>query len=1393
MRHKLLLLLSLISLNVFAQQTHVPDDVFEQYLIDKGCDDILDDYVLTQSIDTILYVTISNLENLEGIRDFAHLRSLNVSGLSQSGQLDISGLAYFETLSISNTPDLQQLNMKHIDVSKMYNINLNNVPSLNCVIMSYPDQGRMFIYDTDINIVSSDKYCPIPAPEGYTKIPDNGFENALISLGYDDVIDQLVLTDNIKNIVDLDVSNSQIANLNGIEDFTSLEILNCRGNYISTIDLTYNTKISSLDVQENVLESLSLDNLVDLENLTCKNNSITYIYGLNNLLKLKVFDALGNKLSNINLDNLDKLTKVNLAYNSLKNFRFQNGSNTIIESFDLTNNSELSCIFVDNRNYSSVNWTNIDNAQTFVETNEQCEETYGLTYVPDDAFEQELINKGYDDVLDDSVKTAKINKISNLKLNNYNNKISDITGIEDFTGLYKLEIYNQNITSIDVSKLQSLTRLFVSNNKLTSLDLSALTGLRDIAVQNNEITEIIFPSEHSSLSTIEIMNNELTSIDISKLNYLYQINIGSNTITSIDASHNQFLNALLAEYCSLTSVDVSNATQLKTVRLTNNSLTSLNLEDNPNITELKINNNPFEGDWDLKHLTQLDKLEMRSSHITSLDLRNGTESLKSIDLLYNSNLHCVFVNDFEKVRSKTSWLWRIDGDSYYVETEQQCSELDEYTLIPDSNFEQALIDQPFGNLDNVLDGKILRSKIRSVRTLYLDNKGITDLTGIRDFEQLETLHIKDNSLTSLDLNINGVLTSLDCKNNSISELKFPTLPYYLEYIDVSSNNLTELNFSKIKFKSLKCDNNNLNFLSIRNGVNDATWPDPDDGWNNLSVTFSSLNNPNLHCIFVDNVTSANDKWSANKDATSSFAETEETCTLDLSLFTYVPDNNFEQSLIDLGLDNVLDDYVVTSNIDVIGELNLDNKSISDLTGIEAFEDLKELSCNYNALASIDVSNNVKLEKLLVNHNNLTSIDVTALPNLRIFGCGYNNDISSLDITNNTWLYFLQYSGNKIKNIDLTKNINLERLYIERNEILNIDLSKNVKLRHIYFQYNDIATIDFSHNANLSFVFGYQNNLTTVDFTNNASLTKLDLNHNNLNSIDIRTGNNNIDDFNVRNNPNLGCIYVNDASYFWENFGLNIDLTARFSNNESDCSSNTFDGEFVVIGDRVWEQQLVDLRLDDTIDGKIRRKFIFDLEELRIDLPNIEDLTGIDGFGGLKKLELLGGLAPLGKKNNSGLSELDLSGNTDLIEFKCENSLLELVNLKNGNNNSITKFRLRNNPNLKCVVVDNVAYSETNWRDKQAQNKFIENKSECTALSLENIEVQSSIYPNPANNYFRINSASKIIEVIIYDNSGREITSFVDGETYDISHLESGIYNVVIQTVDGKGVNRLIVE
>ena len=57
---------------------------------------------------------------------------------------------------------------------------------------------------------------------------------------------------------------------------------------------------------------------------------------------------------------------------------------------------------------------------------------------------------------------------------------------------------------------------------------------------------------------------------------------------------------------------------------------------------------------------------------------------------------------------------------------------------------------------------------------------------------------------------------------------------------------------------------------------------------------------------------------------------------------YVPDNNFDQKLIDWGYDDTFDDYVLTANISGVTDLDISKEAISDLIGIEDFTTLTEL-------------------------------------------------------------------------------------------------------------------------------------------------------------------------------------------------------------------------------------------------------------------------------------------------------------------------------------------------------------------------------------------------------------------------------------------------------------------
>ncbi len=61
-----------------------------------------------------------------------------------------------------------------------------------------------------------------------------------------------------------------------------------------------------------------------------------------------------------------------------------------------------------------------------------------------------------------------------------------------------------------------------------------------------------------------------------------------------------------------------------------------------------------------------------------------------------------------------------------------------------------------------------------------------------------------------------------------------------------------------------------------------------------------------------------------------------------------------------------------------------------------------------------------------------------------------------------------------------------------------------------------------------------------------------------------------------------------------------------------------------------------------------------------------------------------------------LTSLDFSSFPNLVYLDCQSNQLTSLNVKNGNNTILTTFAANSNPNLLCIEVDNVIFSETNW-------------------------------------------------------------------------------------------------
>jgi hypothetical protein len=201
--------------------------------------------------------------------------------------------------------------------------------------------------------------------------------------------------------------NLSISDLTGIEFFTNLTVLRCNDNSLTALDLSNNTDLVELRCQENSLTTVDLSNNTSLIELNCNNNALSTLNLTNNtnleelrceansLTSLDVsnnsqLDFIGcgsNPLTSIDLSNNPQLTFFGCNYNStlmtldvsnnpiltqiycndtpISALNVANGNNANFTTFVATNTPNLTCIQVDDVNYSTTNWTLVDAGASF--------------------------------------------------------------------------------------------------------------------------------------------------------------------------------------------------------------------------------------------------------------------------------------------------------------------------------------------------------------------------------------------------------------------------------------------------------------------------------------------------------------------------------------------------------------------------------------------------------------------------------------------------------------------------------------------------------------------------------------------------------------------------------------------------------------------------------------------------------------------------------------------------------------------------------------------------------------------------------------------------------------------------------------------------------------------
>jgi len=315
---------------------------------------------------------------------------------------------------------------------------------------------------------------------------------------------------NLETVTKLELNNSNISNIEGIEKFTALTELNISNNRITDISvLSSLTSLKKLSAYGNTISNISpVSNLNNLEYL--------------NIAKNRLIDSAENSQNAItkSISTLTNITQLDMSHNYL---RYTNGIEKLkkLENLNLYDNAICDLTGLNtltnltSLNLGENNENGTDNGIIGLES------LKNLTKLEEFDFSEN--------------KTPNImNNISELinlkKLSLQRNKIKSIEGLGNLTNLEILNLYYNEIETIpqELSNLVNLKELILGNNWLYDItglyknDTINFKQLKKIDLSKNESIETISQNEKEQGWTKRVENNlkimKLLTSSVSEVN-----------------------------------------------------------------------------------------------------------------------------------------------------------------------------------------------------------------------------------------------------------------------------------------------------------------------------------------------------------------------------------------------------------------------------------------------------------------------------------------------------------------------------------------------------------------------------------------------------------------------------------------------------------------------------------------------------------------------------------------------------------------------------------------------------------------------------------------------------------------------------------------------------------
>lgn len=988
----------------------------------------------------------------------------------------------------------------------------------------------------------------------------------------------------MEQITNLSVTSGEISSLEGLQYATNLNYLyiSVKNNNCDISQLSQLTNLNNLNIINGNLRDY-LKNLNNLKSITCQYG----IIDINNLnVGLESFNYSGSNLSNI--ESLENYS--NLNYISIYNYN------------DYDESKKINYNFVEKLNKLSYFTASDNNGTIDMEKFNNLEKLYTIQLSKFTLTNLNLL-KEY------SPKKSYIIGLDSCKVN-------DISFVKNFTSFYSLNLRNNSIT--DISPLNGIK----------------ISGGNYIDLKGNAIN----PNEEKNAKTIQYFKDN---------NITYYIDDYDDS-EEIEFKDENFKKCLLKS--NYPKIDTNNDGKIQKGEL--KDITRLTIsEDVKDISGIENATNLKEISFDcyqkndmdlspLKNLTNIERITFMSefTKMYGFDFLSNSKNFKEICL-------CNFPHSFDfsnfsnlsNLESISIDINQKDGDDNQLQNLSSLKKLTKLSSLDLYAGYGTIHTEELAKLKQIktlkIDGNIDNyNNIYSIPNLtYLklgdySNDRTIDLKGIGNLKNLETIELNGNIKNILNIKeLNNVsslkLLKLDLNTYYDYKFHYSNVESYKEYMKEEQefvDSLQTLNCEKIQIcPSSKSyvgsiqlgQKKTIKFEDISPLIKAIVTP----GNKLYNSNFEISTNSNDSHIKVDNTNKTitiNSNGEVGEQSEDIIAKTDygnyNYCTTNIPILWKnitqgdttkkidIPDKNLKECLLNnYDIDN---DKEITEN-DMVNIVSLDiqNKNISSLEGLQYATNMKILEASYNRISNLSpILNLEKLAFIGLNNNILT--DISSIKNAKWSNItddesiGFYNNFIDFKEGNNNYNAFKQWMYKNIPNgkeslifCDTIKQQNygnVEDIDSEvildnpiKNKLLQIGADQNndniITRKELYdissLDIADAYSIDLSNLkiknlSGLEYLNIYNINLSNNEISDITSITKnhtidnINLSYNKIKDIAGIDNCSNIKELNLSNNDisniepitNMFRMQEDPSTYYWD-YGYRI-MSINLSNN-----------------------------------------------------------------------------------------------------------------------------------------------------------------------------------------------------------------------------------------------------